>query len=63
MDDLESVIQQLKQELGEDKITTTSDPKIRRPNLELLRDLIEWEPSINLNDGLDKTIQYFLKAT
>ena len=39
------------------------EPKIRRPNLELLRDLIEWEPSTNLNEGLDKTIQYFLKAT
>jgi hypothetical protein len=39
MDDLESVIQQLKQELGEDKITTTSDPKIKRPEKALERDM------------------------
>ena len=39
MDDFESVIEQLKQELGEDKITTTSDPKIRRPEKALERDM------------------------
>ena len=39
MDDFESVIEQLKQELGEDKITTTSDPKIKRPEKALERDM------------------------
>ena len=39
MDDFESVIEQLKQELGEDKITTTSDSKIRRPEKALERDM------------------------
>ena len=39
MDDFESVIEQLKQELGEDKITTASDPKIRRPEKALERDM------------------------
>ena len=39
MDDLESVIEQLKQELGEDKITTASDPKIKRPERALERDM------------------------
>ena len=39
MDDLESVIEQLKQELGEDKITTASDPKIKRPEKALERDM------------------------
>ena len=41
MDDLESVIEQLKQELGEDKITTASDPKIRRPERALEREAID----------------------
>ena len=41
MDDLESVIEQLKQELGEDKITTASDPKIKRPERALERQAIE----------------------
>jgi hypothetical protein len=39
MDDLESVIEKLKQELGEDKITTASDPKIKRPEKALERDM------------------------
>ena len=39
MDDLESVIEQLKQELGEDKITTASDSKIKRPEKALERDM------------------------
>ena len=39
MDDFESVIEQLKQELGEDKITTASDSKIRRPEKALERDM------------------------
>jgi hypothetical protein len=41
MDDLESVIEQLKQELGEDKITTASDPKIKRPERALERQAID----------------------
>ena len=41
MDDFESVIEQLKQELGEDKITTTNDPKIKRPEKALDREMFE----------------------
>ena len=41
MDDFESVIEQLKKELGEDKITTASDPKIKRPERALERQAIE----------------------
>ena len=41
MDDFESVIEQLKQELGEDKITTTNDSKIKRPEKALDREMFE----------------------
>ena len=35
------------------------DPKRRRPDIKLAKDLIHWEPNICLSEGLDKTIEYF----
>ena len=35
------------------------DPKQRRPNGELAYELLGWRPSISLDVGLDKTIDYF----
>ena len=35
------------------------DPKRRRPNIKLAKDVINWEPNISLSQGLDKTICYF----
>jgi UDP-glucuronate decarboxylase len=35
------------------------DPVRRRPNIDLARDKLEWEPRIGLRDGLAKTIGYF----
>ena len=37
------------------------DPKQRRPNIDLAKDGLDWEPSINLKDGLLRTINYFEK--
>ncbi len=37
----------------------SDDPRERRPNIVLARELLNWEPRIALNDGLKKTIQYF----
>ena len=37
------------------------DPKQRRPDIELARRILSWEPKISLNEGLDKTIRYFKK--
>ena len=34
------------------------DPKQRKP-IELAKKELNWEPKINLNQGLDKTILYF----
>jgi len=35
------------------------DPKQRRPDGTLAKDVLGWEPSINLKTGLNKTIDYF----
>ena len=38
------------------------DPTRRRPNIKLAMEKINWEPKIDLNEGLDKTITYFKKV-
>lgn len=35
------------------------DPLQRRPKIEKAKELLKWEPIINLEDGLGKTINYF----
>lgn len=35
------------------------DPRQRRPNIDLAKNKLNWEPSINLEEGLLKTINYF----
>ena len=35
------------------------DPIIRNPVLDKAKELLNWEPKININDGLKKTIEYF----
>ena len=35
------------------------DPKKRRPDITLAKELLGWEPRIPLDDGLDRTIEYF----
>lgn len=37
------------------------DPKQRQPDITMARSLINWEPSIQLEEGLRKTIEYFNK--
>jgi UDP-glucuronate decarboxylase len=37
------------------------DPKQRKPNIERAKDILDWEPTINLEQGLIKTIDYFRK--
>jgi dTDP-glucose 4,6-dehydratase len=38
------------------------DPKVRRPDIARARGLLGWEPRIELEDGLRKTIEYFRKV-
>jgi dTDP-glucose 4,6-dehydratase len=38
------------------------DPKQRRPDITKARQLLEWEPKIDLETGLRKSLEYFKKA-
>ena len=35
------------------------DPRVRRPDIRRAKALLEWEPKVELEDGLRKTIEYF----
>ena len=37
----------------------SDDPKVRRPDISRAADLLGWRPTINLDQGLDRTIPYF----
>ena len=37
----------------------TDDPKQRRPDITRARELLGWEPKVQLEEGLVKTIEYF----
>jgi len=37
----------------------TDDPKQRRPDITRARTLLNWEPTVRLEEGLVKTIEYF----
>jgi len=35
------------------------DPKQRRPDISHARKLVGWQPEVNLEDGLGRTLEYF----
>jgi dTDP-glucose 4,6-dehydratase len=35
------------------------DPKVRQPDISLARELLGWEPRIELREGLERTLAYF----
>ncbi len=37
------------------------DPKQRRPDITLAKKVLDWQPKVNLEEGLEKTIEYFRK--
>ena len=37
------------------------DPKQRQPDITLAKNLLNWEPKVALEDGLQMTIEYFRK--
>lgn len=41
------------------KPSPMDDPRRRQPDIGLARDKLEWEPTVDLEEGLEKTIQYF----
>ncbi len=39
------------------------DPQVRQPDITLAKSLLDWKPTIDRKVGLEKTIEYFRKAT
>jgi dTDP-glucose 4,6-dehydratase len=39
----------------------TDDPKVRQPDITKARTLLGWEPKVDLEQGLNRTIEYFRK--
>ena len=39
------------------------DPKVRQPDITRARTLLAWEPRVTLEDGLQRTIEYFRGVT
>ena len=37
----------------------TDDPKVRRPDISLAKEKLDWSPKVSLEEGLQKTIAYF----
>ena len=37
------------------------EPQIRKPDISLAKDLLKWSPKVDINQGLDKTIDYFIQ--
>ena len=56
----------LKKVGGKSKITNlplpSDDPKQRRPDITLAKEALGWEPKVPLEQGLDRTIEYFREA-
>jgi UDP-glucuronate decarboxylase len=40
----------------------TDDPVRRRPDITLARELLGWEPTVQLDEGLQRTVEYFRQA-
>mgnify|MGYP003376976297 CR=1 FL=1 len=38
------------------------DPKVRQPDITKAREVLGWEPKVDLDEGLDKAIAYFAKV-
>lgn len=40
----------------------TDDPKVRQPDITRARERLEWEPTISLREGVQRTIEYFRRV-
>jgi UDP-glucuronate decarboxylase len=41
------------------KTLPADDPKQRRPDITLAKTVLKWEPTVQLEEGLKRTIDYF----
>ncbi len=37
------------------------DPKVRQPSIEKAKKVLAWEPIVGRKEGLEKTIEYFIR--
>jgi dTDP-glucose 4,6-dehydratase len=35
----------------------TDDPQVRQPDISLAREVLKWEPTVELREGLERTIE------
>ena len=42
-----------------EKNARKDDPQMRRPNIDLAKKILKWEPKVSLEEGLKKTIAHF----
>ena len=43
------------------KALPSDDPKQRQPDIEMAKQMLDWQPKVSLEDGLKETIAYFAK--
>ena len=41
----------------------SDDPCVRKPDITIANNVLNWYPKVDLSNGLTKTIEYFLLAT
>ena len=41
----------------------TDDPLQRKPDISLAKEMLDWEPEVSVDDGINKTIEYFKTLT
>jgi UDP-glucuronate decarboxylase len=61
---MEELAEKIIEQIGADsplvyKPLPVDDPKQRQPDIQLAKQILNWEPTIKLDRGLPKTIQYF----
>ena len=37
------------------------NPRQRQPSIKLANDRLDWKPTVELDDGLEKTVKYFME--
>jgi UDP-glucuronate decarboxylase len=40
----------------------SDDPVRRKPDISLARQLLDWQPAVPLDEGLERTVEYFRHA-
>ncbi len=38
------------------------DPKVRRPDISRAQEVLEWQPQVSFEDGIERTLAYFKKV-